>query len=123
MPKVKDKTNAKRQRDFQARRKERNQVVDEVFKAAIKAEGGFQWTLDAVNYEADAVNPLGAGLKITWLLSEQARETRLREYADKERGLTFDAMLREMDAKLLVWFVRIGFIQHDYRLKEETDGN
>lgn len=103
------------------RRKERDAMIDEVFTEAVKAQGGVQWTLDAVNYVADAPNPLGAGLKITWHLSKQALET-LREYADKERRLTFDAMLREMDAKLLVWFVRIGFIQHDYRFKGVSDG-
>ena len=102
--------------------KERNQKVDEVFKAVIEAEGGVQWTLDAVDYDADAVNPLGDGLKITWHLSKQVRET-LMEWANKERGLTFDAFLREMDARLLVWLVQRGSIQHDYRLKEEPDGN
>ena len=122
MPKVKDKTNAKRQRDFQARRKERNQVVDEVFKEAIAAEGGVQWTLDAVDYQPDTVNPLASGLKITWHLSEQVRET-LMEWAANERGLTFDAFLRELDARLLVWLIQLGVIQHDYRLKEETDGS
>lgn len=122
MPKVKDQGSARRQREFRVRRKQRDKLVDEVFMATMKAEGGVQWTLDAVKYEADAVNPLGDGLKITWLLSKEARDT-LREYADSERGLTFDAMLQEMDAKLLVWFVQIGLIQHDYRLKEGTDGN
>ena len=104
------------------RRKDRDAMIDEVFQEAIKAEGGVQWALHAVSYEPDAINPLGGGLKITWHLSEQAHET-LREYAEKERGLTFDAMMREMDAKLLVWFVRIGFIQHDYRLKGATNAS
>ena len=102
--------------------KELNQKVDEMFKAAIAAEGGVQWTLDAVDYQPDTVNPLASGLKITWHLSKQVRET-LMEWAATERGLTFDAFLREMDARLLVWLLQLGVIQHDYRLKEETDGS
>ena len=104
------------------RRKERDAMIDEVFKEAIKAEGGVQWTLDAVNYVADAINRLGDGLKITWLLTERARET-LRDYAANERGLTFETMLAEMDAKLLVYLCRVGFIQHDHRLKGVSDGS
>ena len=111
MPKVKDKTNAERQREFRVRRKHREALVE-----TLKAEGGVQWTLDGVDYQADAINPLGAGLKITWLLTEGAREA-LIECAANERGQTFETMLAEMDGKLLALLLQAGQVQHDYRLK------
>ena len=99
------------------RRKHREALVE-----TLKAEGGVQWTLDAVDYQADAINPLGDGLKITWLLTEGAREA-LIECAANERGQTFDTILTEMDGKLMAYLLQLGVIQHDYRLKEETDGS
>ena len=114
--------NAEQVARHRQRVKERNQKVDEVFREAIKAGGGVQWTLDAVDYQADAINPLGDGLKITWHLSRQVRDA-IVEWAALERGLAFEAFLREMDARLLVWLVQLGHIQHDHRMKEETDGN
>ena len=118
MPKTKAKTNAERQAAFKVRHKAR----DEMIRAVLETGGvNYELTPAAPYVDGDERDPLRNGIKITYVLSERARE-KLRAYAVKERGLTFDGLLRDMDLRLVEKLFEDGFFQHEHRLKDATDG-
>ena len=108
------KTVVERQRAHRQRRKERREMIEAVLET-----GGVQYTLEPVApyVKGGDLNPLRDGVKITYVLSERARD-KIKAYAAKERGLSFDGMLQEMDMQLVALLFEQGYFQHDYRLKD-----
>ena len=110
--------NAERVREHRQRRKAHDEMIQ-----AVLDTNGVQFTLTpAAPYVAgDDRNPLRDGIKITYVMSERARD-KIKAYAVKERGLTFEGILQDMDMQLLAKLFEEGFFQHEHRLKDAADG-
>ena len=117
MPKVKDKTNAKRQRDFRDRRKAEEEMVE-----AVLATGGIQVELMPVMdypYGGPESNPLKKGVKIILVVAPEAKAA-MTEYAASQRNTTFEGMLELMKNQ---WVARYAgeFFQLHCRMKEDGE--
>ena len=100
--------------------KERNQLIDEFIREIIEA-GDIQYTLAPVAPYPEK-DPLKNGIKFTYVMPEQARD-KIIAHAVKDPALSFDALLACLDIRLMKFLLDIGFVQHDYRLKEEEETN
>ena len=91
-----------------ATHRKRQKERAEMFKALLETQGGVKYVL----------SPVGKGLHITYILTERAQAT-LKDYAANERGVAFEDLLREMDAKLLAHLLEGGLVDHDVLTKPE----
>ena len=103
---------------YRQRVKERNQLIDEFLREIIEA-GDIRYTLTPVAPYPEK-DPLKNGIKFTYVMSEQARD-KIIAHAVKDPALSFDQLLVCLDIRLMKFLLDIGFVQHDYRLEEETN--
>ena len=85
---------------------------------AVAESGGVQYELTPVE---DGDHPLEKGIKITWVLSQDARDA-ITTYAASEPNTTFEGMLEHMKMRLVAGLFEAGFFQWDYRIKGGDNG-
>ena len=112
--------NAERVAEHRERVKERNKLIEKILMEIIE-DGDIKYTLAPVAPYPEK-DPLKNGIKFTYVMSEQTRDT-IIAHALKEPALNFDELLKCLDIRLMRFLLDIGFVQHDYRLKEGTDGS
>ena len=108
--------NAERVAEHRERVRMRNRMI-EGFIQEIVSGGGVQYSLTPVAPYPER-DPLKNGIKITWTLTDEARE-KIAAMALADPSLTFNEMLSCMDVRLCKWLLDAGFFQHDYRMAEE----
>ena len=111
------KQNAEHQRAFRARRKAEDKMIQ-----AVLDTGGVQFELTPVApYDGAATNPLKDGVKITFVLAQEAQAA-ITAYAASERNTTFEGMLEDMKVRLIGKLVESGFFKCAYRMKGGNNG-
>ena len=112
--------NAERVAEHRQRVKERNQLIDKILKE-IMDDGEVKYAL-IPNAPYPEKDPLKNGIKVTYVMSEQARDG-ITAHARKDPTLSFDQLLSCMDIRIMKHLLDIGFVRHDYRLQDATDGS
>ena len=112
--------NAERVAEHRQRVKERNQLITKILME-IMEDGEVTYSLSPVAPYPEK-EPLKHGIKFTYVMSEQARD-KIIAHALKDPALSFDELLKCLDIRIMKHLLDIGFVQHDYCVKEATDGS